>query len=108
MRRSVVLSIAATALLTATCVAGRQHDERIFANAARVRPGMKSEEVVRILGDPSWRDKCEAKFPYGPPSPRCAAELGYRSALAPLVPEYVVVQLNRQDQVISADIIQSP
>lgn len=107
MHRSVALSIVTFGLLTATCVAGRQHDIRLSNNAERVRPGMTTGEAAEILGKPKWRGPCGARFPYGW-GKDCVAELGYSSAFAPLLPGYLVVQLDGQRRVISVDSINSP
>jgi hypothetical protein len=107
MHRSIALSIVAVGLLTATCVAGREHDVRLSDNAQHVRAGMTAGQAVEILGKPSWRDRCGAKFPYGW-AQSCVAELGYSSAFAPLLPGYLVVQLDGRGRVISVDTITSP
>ena len=107
MRRSIALLIVAVSLLTATCVAGRKHDNQLLSNAARIRAGMTAEEALGVLGNPAWRGECGAKFPYGWRKD-CAAELGYSSTFAPLLPSYVVVQLDGRARVIAADTIISP
>ncbi len=68
---------------------------------------MTAESAVAILGTPSWRDHCGAKFAYGW-AKDCVTELGYRSAFAPLLPGYLVVQVDGRNRVISVDIITSP
>ena len=107
MHRSIVFSIVAVGLLTATCVAGRNHDIRLNNNAKRVRVGMTDGQAVDILGKPSWRDSCGAKFPYGW-AKNCVAELGYGSAFAPLLPGYLVIQIDNHKRVIAVDTITSP
>jgi hypothetical protein len=107
MRRNTALSILAVTVLAASCVAGRQHDEHLWANSQRVRPGMSAAQAEQILGSPSWQNGCGAKFPYGWQQ-NCVAELGYRSAFAPLLPAYLIVQLDNRSRVISVDTIQSP
>lgn len=107
MHRSIILSIVVVGLLTATCVAGREHDIRLDKNAQRVRAGMTSGQAMEILGSPSWRGRCGAKFPYGWGNV-CVSELGYSSSFAPLLPGYLVVQLDRRGRVISVDTITSP
>lgn len=107
MSRIVLVFIVFASLLAGSCVAGREHDKQLFTSAHRIMVGMPSSQVVKFLGSPTWRDRCGARFPYGW-SQRCAIEYGYRSAFAPIIPLYLVVQLDVHGQVISADTIQSP
>lgn len=107
MRRVIILVVFALGLVTVACVAGRQHDHRIWTNADRVRPGMSVTQAKQVLGEPSWHGLCGERFPYGWEKD-CSAELGYRSAFAPVLPAYLVVQLDVQGRVISVDVIQSP
>ena len=104
MRRGIALSIVAVGLLTATCVAGRQHDIRLHSNAQRIGAGMSAGEAVEILGKPSWRGRCGARIG----ATDCVAELGYSSSIAPLLPSYVVVRLDRHGRVIGVDTLTSP
>jgi hypothetical protein len=107
MKRSLVLTIVILSVLTATCVAGRQHDKRLWTDADRIRHGMSASQAKQILGEPSWVGECGAKFPYGW-AKTCVAELGYRAAFAPFPPTYFIVQLDDRSRVISADTITSP
>jgi hypothetical protein len=93
--------------LTATCVAANQHDDRIWTGADRVRPGMTAAQAKKILGEPSWEGRCGSYAGYGHDE-NCAAELGYSAAFAPLVPSYKVVELDRQQRVISVVHLDSP
>jgi hypothetical protein len=104
MRRGIALSIVAVGLLTATCAIGRQHNIRLHADAKRVGAGMTAGEAVKILGKPSWRGRCGARMG----ATNCAAELGYSSSFAPLLPSYVVVRLDRRGRVIAVDTLTSP
>ena len=104
MHRSIALSIVAVGLLSATCVAGRAHDVRLQRSVHRVRAGMTADEAVKILGSPSWRGKCGAKMG----STDCVFELGYRSSFAPLLPNYMVVRLDRRGRVMAVDTLTSP
>jgi hypothetical protein len=86
---------------------GKWHDDRIWRDYVRVRPGMSAAQAETILGSPSWQGKCGTKFPYGQDK-NCEMELGYRSAFFPINPLYWVVQLDNGGRVISADWIASP
>jgi len=87
--------------------AGNQHDERLWREYIRIRPGMTPAQAAAMLGEPSWRGPCGGKFPYSY-AKGCTAEFGYRSAFAPLNPLYWVVQIDAEHRVIEADWIASP
>jgi hypothetical protein len=107
MKGCALTAVAILILMTATCVAANQHDERIWTGADRVRPGMSAAEAKQILGQPSWVGRCGSYFGYGWED-NCAADLGYRAAFAPLVPSYIVVELDRRQRVLSVAHVDSP
>ena len=69
------------ALAVSWCTA---QDYLLEAHFGKVALGMSRDEVVRLMGKPSWEDHCGAKIPTGLPVP-CAKELGYSVTFAPLV-----------------------
>lgn len=87
--------------------AGNRHDERMWRDYKRVRPGMTIGQAEAILGKPSWQDRCGAKFPYGHDK-SCVTQLGYPSAFVPLNPLFWVVEVDARPRVISSDWIASP
>ena len=111
MRRGIILTIAVILVGMGACAAayrvGRKHDYRLWTNADRVQPGMSVAQAKQVLGEPSWQGRCGEWFPYGWEG-NCSTELGYRSAFAPVLPAYLVVQLDVHGRVISVDTIQSP
>ena len=107
MRGCALIAAVILVLMTATCVAATQHDKRIWDGADRVRPGMSAVRTRQILGPPSWEGRCGSYVGYGR-ADNCAAELGYRASFAPLVPSYIVVELDRQQRVLSVAHLESP
>ena len=82
-------------------------NDRLERNSARVRTGMSRTEAVAIMGLPSWDGACGTN---GISLARdgCASEIGYSSWLAPVLPVYWVVELDRRGRVIEAYILVSP
>lgn len=105
--RGIVLFGAVVLLAAGAIYAGNRHDDRLFRDYERVRPGMSAADAKRILGEPSWQSRCGSRFP-NRHSPACALELGYRSPFAPLKPLYWVVELDRQGRVIASHFVPSP
>lgn len=94
-----------TAILgVAPFVADVRHDYRQWKDAQQIQLGMSADDAQRILGEPSWRDRCGAKFPYRWKK-SCVAELGYPSAAAPVPPTYLIIQLDKRNRVISVDTV---
>jgi hypothetical protein len=110
MRGCIIILVALVAAALAAGVAihaGNRHDAKLGKDYQLVLPGMSTTQVQTILGQPSWRGECGAGFPYGY-GEDCVAELGYRSAFAPIVPRYWVVELDSGERVIRAVEIVSP
>jgi hypothetical protein len=83
--RSAILLV--PALAVSWCTA---RDHLLEADFGKVTSGMSRDDVVRLMGKPSWEDRCGAKMPTGLPSP-CSKELGYSETLAPLLPRYYLI-----------------
>jgi hypothetical protein len=66
------------------------HDDRLEAHFKEVSPGMSTDQVIGIMGKPSWVDRCGAKMPAGLPK-QCTKEIGYAVMLAPLDPSYYLI-----------------
>ena len=107
VRALIILATVAFGIAAAAAYAGNRHDDRLWRDCKQVRPGMSAAEAEAILGEPSWHDRCGAKFPYGHEK-GCVTELGYRSAFAPINPRYWVIELDGRGRVISSDWIASP
>jgi len=105
----VKLLIFLAALLLGFAVAGyaaKRHDDRLWRDYKRIRPGMSVTQATTILGQPSSKEACGHEF--GGPPRTCSVELVYRAALAPLNPLYWVVEIDSENRVISADWMASP
>ncbi|HEX4739046.1 MAG TPA: hypothetical protein VH331_15950 [Allosphingosinicella sp.] len=109
MSRLGCLIAAAVAILfpTGYGIYGKLHDDRLSTTMERVKRSMPAEAAVRLLGRPSWRAGCGSRFPYSFASD-CSTEIVYASSFAPLNPLYWVVEVDRQNRVISAELIGSP
>jgi hypothetical protein len=107
MKIIMILGLLIVVAAGAAVFAGQRHDARLWRDHVRVQAGMSAGEAAAILGEPSWRGRCGARFPYGQAA-NCASELGYRAAFAPLNPLYWVVQLDASGRVIRSDWIASP
>ena len=73
-----------------------RHD-RLENSSARVHLGMSRAQALAVMGTPSWESACGR---IAAPVVGCASEIGYSTWLAPLLPVYWVIQLNRDDRVI--------
>lgn len=86
---------------------GHIHNLRLSQQFERVQLGMTDRQVSKIMGEPSWLGPCRGYIIYGGDE-RCHAEMGYRNAFAPLLPQYYVIELGPDNNVISAEPIVSP
>jgi hypothetical protein len=82
-------------------------DRSMNENFATVSDGMTQDQVIRIMGAPANIGDCRGVFaPYR--LDECAETYIYRSALAPLNPEYPVVFFDRGKTVIDKFDFSSP
>lgn len=71
-----------------------------------VQVGDSREAVVAKLGKPNYHDgSCLEDLSL---SKDCASELVYSQPLAPLIPQYYVVDLSEKGQVLAASALDSP
>jgi hypothetical protein len=68
---------------------------------------MSAEDVVRVMGCPSWDGPCGAKMPAGIPS-GFAREIGYAVYLAPIVPSYFLIWFAKYGSVAETAPTSSP
>ena len=80
-------------------------NSRIGAQFDRVNVGASKEQVVRLLGTPSWIEPCGKSF--GTRKPNCT-EYIYRNPFAPLVPEFYSVSFDTSGHVVDKDVYSSP
>jgi len=86
-------------------------NDRLEKGLQDVRPGMRLDQVVEIMGSPSWSGRCfDPKYNvYSPLNAGCTKELGYYGALRGLPDgHYYVVWFNADDKVIESTKISSP
>jgi hypothetical protein len=83
-------------------------DQLLKARFRTPAMGMSRDQMVRLMGEPSWEDRCGAKIPTGIPAP-CAKELGNSETLAPLLPSYYLIWFGNDGQVVhTAPITSAP
>lgn len=102
------LKAALLALAVATAVMlgwGFYRNFRISNRHEAVRVGASDQQVVRLLGTPSWVEPCGKSF--GTPKPNCT-EYIYRNSFAPLVPEYYSVSFDPSGHVVDKYVYSSP
>lgn len=94
----IVLSLMAVLLvlaaLTFGTLIGARRTEKAFAS---IKTGDSRAQVVHVMGEPKRATGCTA-LPRPPEG--CAEELLYAHRLAPVVPEYWTVRLNRAGNVL--------
>jgi hypothetical protein len=106
MRNKAVLLCAVVFGVAATMLGwGFLRNSRIGGQFERVNVGASKEEVVRLLGTPSWIEPCGKSF--GTPRPNCT-EYIYRNSFAPLMPEYYSISFDTSGHVIDTYVYSSP
>jgi hypothetical protein len=70
-----------------------------------VNVGASNEQVLRLLGAPSWVETCGKSF--GTPKPNCT-EYIYRDSFAPLLPLYYSVSFDTSGRVVDKYVYSSP
>lgn len=80
-------------------------NSRITSRYEAVRLGTSEQEVLRLLGTPSWVEPCGKSF--GTPKPNCT-EYIYRNSFAPVIPEYHSVSLDPSGHVVHKYVYSSP
>jgi len=82
-------------------------DDRLEADFSKILPGMSADQVLDIMGRPSWDGQCGARMPTGLPT-QCTRELGYAVTLAPLNPSYYLIWFGNNERVVETAPITSP
>ena len=77
------------------------------SNFKDISVGMTAEQVVSIMGRPSWDGKCGKELATGV-RPGCARELGYAAPFAPLIPRFWLISIGENNLVIDTAKITSP
>ena len=104
-QKAALLSVGVVGLIAVMLVWGFYRNYRLGAGYASVRTGASSEQVLRLLGAPSWTEPCGKSF--GTPKPNCT-EYIYRNSFAPLIPEYYSVSFDMSGHVVDKYVYSSP
>jgi len=105
MKPAALLAPAVVALLAVLLGWAFYRNSRIAAHLERVMIGSSNQEVINLLGRPSWVEPCGKSF--GTAKPNCT-EYIYRNSFAPLVPEYYSVSFDTSGHVIDKYVYSSP
>jgi len=105
MKPAALLAPAVVALLAVLLGWAFYRNSRIAAHLERVMIGSSNQEVINLLGRPSWVEPCGKSF--GTARPNCT-EYIYRNSFAPLVPEYYSVSFDTSGHVIDKYVYSSP
>jgi hypothetical protein len=82
-------------------------DNLLQSHFSKISSGMSPDQVVDIMGTPSWDGRCGAKLPTGLPA-HCTREFGYAVTLAPLDDSYYLVWFGNDGRVTDTAPIISP
>lgn len=106
MRHKAALLALAFVAMTAVMLGWAFYrNSRIGTCYERVSVGASDQQVLRLLGTPSWIEPCGKSF--GTPKPNCS-EYIYRNSFAPLVPEYYSVSFDTSGHVVDKYVYESP
>jgi hypothetical protein len=100
-----LLTLAAVGTVAAMIGWGLFRNSRITTRYEGVSLGQSDQQVLRLLGTPSWIEPCGKSF--GTQKPNCT-EYIYRNSFAPLVPEYYSVSFDTSHHVVDKDVYSSP
>ena len=82
-------------------------DNLLEYHFGQILPGMSAQQVVAIMGTPSWDDRCGSKMLTGLPA-QCTREFGYAVTLHPITPRYYLIWFGNDDRVVDTAPITSP
>ena len=109
MRKHQILGIVTIGILFVIIlkvVISYEHFHIVMRDFEQVQKGQTSASVISILGKPNYHaGSCSADFI---PPQNCVKEYVYSHPFAPMIPEYYVVWFSSNDQVLSAEILNSP
>ena len=104
-KKASVLLLGAVGAIAVTLGWCFYRNSRITAGYERVSVGASNEQVLRLLGAPSWVEACGKSF--GTPKPNCT-EYIYRDSFAPLLPVYYSVSFDTSGRVADKYVYSSP
>src|ERR1700730_17392381 len=104
-KKAAVLLLACGGVIAVSLGWCFDRNSRITAGYESVNVGASSEQVLRLLGAPSWVETCGKSF--GQPKPNCT-EYIYRDSFAPLLPVYYSVSFDPSGRVVDKYVYSSP
>ena len=102
---AALLALAVVGAIAVMLGWGFYRNSRISSRYDAVSVGASDQQVVRLLGTPSWVEPCGKSF--GTPKPNCT-EYIYRNSFAPLLPEYYSVSFDTSGHVVDKYVYSSP
>jgi hypothetical protein len=103
--KAALLALAVVGAIAVMLGWGSWRNSRISSRYEAVSVGASDQQVVRLLGTPSWVEPCGKSF--GAPKPNCT-EYIYRNSFAPLLPEYYSISFDTSGHVVDKDVYSSP
>ena len=106
LRLGLIGILGAIAIFVGYC---SHRDNSLAAEFPNIAVGMTRDQVVAIMGRPSWEGKCsddDAAAAYKPDN--CLNDLRYSATMAPIDPFYYVVWLGRNGKVMKKAWLGSP
>jgi hypothetical protein len=103
--KAALLALAFVGAIAVMLGWGFYRNSRISSRYDAVSVGASDQQVVRLLGTPSWVEPCGKSF--GTPKPNCT-EYIYRNSFAPLLPEYYSVSFDTSGHVVDKHVYSSP
>ena len=103
--KAAVFFFAFLGLIAVLIAWGFYRNSSISSRFDGVSVGASNEQVMRLLGRPSWIEPCGKSF--GRQKPNCT-EYIYRNSFAPLVPEYYSISLDTSGHVVDKYVYESP
>jgi outer membrane protein assembly factor BamE (lipoprotein component of BamABCDE complex) len=103
--KAALLALADVAMIAVMLGWAFYRNSRIASRYQRVSVGASVQQVLRLLGTPSWMEPCGQSF--GTRELNCT-EYIYRNSFAPLVPEYYSVRFDTNGHVVDKYVYESP
>jgi hypothetical protein len=104
-KKSAIFLLACAGVIAMTLGWCFYRNSRITAGYQGVNVGASNEQVLRLLGAPSWVEACGKSF--GTLKRNCT-EYIYRDSFAPLLPVYYSVSFDTSGHVVDKYVYSSP
>jgi hypothetical protein len=86
----------------------RHHDDALASHFSEVSVGMTPNQVISIMGSPTWDGPCGSKLPKVTGPPNCNREIEYAVTMAPVESTYYLVWIGPNGRVAEAGWTTSP